>query len=35
MGARRTALPENATGFTLIEIMAVVAIMALVMGGRP
>jgi type II secretion system protein H len=32
METRRTELPENATGFTLIEIMAVVAIMALVIG---
>jgi prepilin-type N-terminal cleavage/methylation domain-containing protein len=32
MGARRTDLPEGATGFTLIEIMAVVAIMALFIG---
>jgi type II secretion system protein H len=32
MGARRTDLPERVTGFTLIEILAVVAIMALVVG---
>jgi prepilin-type N-terminal cleavage/methylation domain-containing protein len=32
MGTRPTDRPESATGFTLIEILAVVAIMALVVG---
>jgi prepilin-type N-terminal cleavage/methylation domain-containing protein len=32
MGARRKDPPESASGFTLIEIMAVVAIMGLVIG---